>query len=70
MEYLDIFFNLFIKYKFSLSLSAGDLENLERAFEVPNDNLRINYKTLIEEIETVFTVKVKNLIRFIDNIYL
>jgi len=70
LEYLDIFFNLFIKYKFSLSLSAGDLENLERAFEVPNDNLRINYKTLIEEIETVFTVKVKNLIRFIDNIYL
>jgi hypothetical protein len=34
------------------------LENLERAFEAPNDNLRVNYKDLVEEIETVFTVKV------------
>jgi hypothetical protein len=39
-------------------LTSGDFENLERAFEVPNDNLRVNFKELIEEVETVFTVKV------------
>jgi len=41
-------------------LSAGDFENLERSFQLPNDNLRVDYKALIEEIDTVFTVKVNN----------
>ena len=44
---------------FSLSLTSGDFNNLESAFELPNDNLRVNYKALVEEIDTVFTFKVK-----------
>jgi hypothetical protein len=42
---------------FSLSLSSGDYENLEKAFEVPGDNLRILYKELVEIVDTVFTIK-------------
>jgi hypothetical protein len=44
-------------------LTAGDFDCLEKAFEAPNDNLRVNYRDLIEEIDTVFTTKV------INNIY-
>jgi len=30
---------------------------LEKAFEVPGDNLRVLYKELVEIVDTVFTVK-------------
>lgn len=33
---------------------------LEKAFEIPNDEFRVNYKAMIEDIETVFTTKVNN----------
>lgn len=44
-------------------MSAGDFENLERSFELPNDNLRVDYKALIEEIDTVFTIKVRKFLQ-------
>jgi hypothetical protein len=31
---------------------------LEKAFEVPGDDLRVLYKELVEIVDTVFTVKV------------
>ena len=47
----------------NLQLSSGDFENLEKAFEVPGDNLRVLYKEMVEIVDTVFTVKVnKNII--------
>jgi hypothetical protein len=33
---------------------------LEKAYELPSeDNDRVNYKDLVEEVDTVFTIKVK-----------
>ena len=54
-----------------MSLTSDDFGVLEKAFEIPNDEFRVNYKAMIEDIETVFTTKVKKEKRFFNifNLY-
>jgi hypothetical protein len=46
-----------INFIFSLSLRSEEYDLLEKVYGLPEENDRINYKALIEEVETVFTVK-------------
>jgi Ca2+-binding EF-hand superfamily protein len=41
-----------------LNLRKEEYDLLETHFEMPGDSLRVNYKNLIEEVDTVFTIKV------------
>ena len=48
----------FIKINvFSLSLRSEEYDLLENVYGLPDDD-RVNYKRLVEEVETVFTLKV------------
>jgi hypothetical protein len=40
-----------------LSLRKEEYDLLEKVYGLPEENDRINYKSLVEEVETVFTIK-------------
>ena len=40
-----------------MSLRKEEYDLLEKVYGLPEENDRINYKSLIEEVETVFTIK-------------
>jgi hypothetical protein len=39
-------------------LRKEEYDLLEKSFEVPGDALRVNYRAMVEEVDTVFTIKV------------
>ncbi len=43
----------------SLSLRSEEYDLLEKVFGIPGDDTRVNYKSLVGEVDTVFTIKVK-----------
>jgi hypothetical protein len=40
-------------------LRKEEYDLLENYFGVPGDDLRVNYRDLVEDVDTVFTIKVK-----------
>jgi hypothetical protein len=45
-------------------LRSEELDILEKVYELPSeDNDRVNYKDLVEEVDTVFTIKVSVVIK-------
>jgi hypothetical protein len=41
----------------NLSLRSEEYDLLEKVFGLPNDDTRVNYKALVDEVDTVFTLK-------------
>jgi len=46
-------------------LRSEEYDLLEKVFGLPEENDKVNYKSLVEEVETVFTIKVNLLENFI-----